>query len=73
MSTVDHGVRVVVAFGQHSVGRILFPPAAFRQVLIARGFVVPVEPPPEPEPEGYLTRVMKPRRRAAPLLDPDAA
>lgn len=41
----DQGVRVVVAYQQFSVGRILFPPGALRQKLIERGLVEPVGTP----------------------------
>lgn len=40
----DLGVRVVTAYQQFSVGRVLFPPAALRQKLVERGLVEPVLP-----------------------------
>lgn len=40
----DYGVRVVRAFLNHSVGRIIFPPGAYRQKLLEGRWVEIVVP-----------------------------
>ena len=51
----DYGVRVVVAFGNNRVGRVLFPPGLLRDALVKRGFVERIAPPivavVKPEPD----------------------
>lgn len=46
----DYGVRVIRAFSQFSVGRIIFPPGTQRERLL-RGNMVEVVKAPEPAPE----------------------
>lgn len=38
----DLGVRVITAYSNQRVGRIIFPPALLRDQLIKQGFVEPV-------------------------------
>lgn len=41
----DPGVRVIRAFGNFSVGHVLYPPGLYRDALIAGGWVEPIERP----------------------------
>lgn len=53
----DYGVRIIRAFGQFSVGNVIFPPGTQRSDLIRRGMVELVKAPSAaPEP---------PKRKAA--------
>lgn len=47
---IDKGVRVTRAYGNMSVGRVIFPPALLRDKLVQTGFcerIVDEEKPPE--------------------------
>lgn len=45
----DYGVRVVVAYSNMTVGRVIFPFGMERQELVRKGLVVPVKPEEEAE------------------------
>lgn len=54
-TSTDHGVRVLHAYANMTVGRVIFPNGIERQKLIKAGLVEKVEAPSVP---GLLDRVM---------------
>lgn len=50
MTAQDYGVRVVRAYSNMTVGRIIWPPGVLRDRLVATGFVERVQPPAKTEP-----------------------
>jgi hypothetical protein len=64
----DHGVRVVRAYGNMAVGRIIFPPNMLRQKLIQEHWVEAVMPPEYQDrqiKDAPVNRMMRARRRGA--------
>lgn len=65
MTSQDYGVRVIRAYSNMTVGRVIFPPGVLRDRLVATGFVERVQAPAKAEPATVAA--------AAPVETSDAA
>lgn len=60
MTEQDYGVRVLHAWSNMTVGRVIYPPMMLRQELVKRGLVEVVQPEADEKPvlrrKSYITK-----------------